>query len=426
MSLLTASEWRTATIHESDLAIRLEDVSVRYKVTPERINSLKEYVLRRAQRRLAHTEFFALRDVTLEVHRGEALGVIGRNGAGKSTLLKVVSRVIRPTAGRVWVRGRVAPLLELGAGFHPELTGRENVFLNGALLGHTQREIQERFQQIVDFADIGEFIDAPLRTYSTGMVARLGFAVATAWVPDILILDEVLSVGDAEFQIKSSERIQQMRAEGATVLLVSHSGEAVQANCDRAIWLDRGQLIAQGSANSVTQQYRGDTVTMESNRLAQMPQAAEATRRWGSHTIEIVRTRLTNKDNKEQTIFKTGDALVLQMDYIAQQAVESPIFGVAIHRHDGMHISGPNTSFANINLSTVNGHGTIIYSIPYLPLLEGLYDFSVAAVNHSDTEIFDYHDRLYPFRVVNDGVENQEKYGLITLQGEWKNVVSKE
>ncbi len=274
MSLLTASEPRTATIQEPDLAIRLEDVSVRYEVTPERINSLKEYVLRRAQRRLTRKEFFALRDVSLEMRRGETLGIIGRNGAGKSTLLKVISRVIRPTEGCVWVRGRVAPLLELGAGFHPELTGRENVFLNGTLLGHPRSEIEERFQEIVDFAEIWEFIEVPLRTYSTGMIARLGFAVATAWAPDILILDEILSAGDAEFQLKSSERIQRIRGEGATVLLVSHSLDAVKEMCDRVAWLERGRIHALGSTEMVSALYHDEVM-----KLHQVSQLAP---RWGS------------------------------------------------------------------------------------------------------------------------------------------------
>jgi ABC-type polysaccharide/polyol phosphate transport system ATPase subunit len=185
-------------------------------------------VIRRAQRRIVHNHFIALRDIHLQVRRGESLGIMGRNGAGKSTLLKVISRVIRPERGRVWVCGSLAPLLDLGAGFHPELTGRENIFLNGALLGHARRDIEEQLEQIIDYADIGEFIASPLRTYSTGMVARLAFAVATAWQPQILILDEILSVGDAEFQMKCTERIQRMRK-----------------------WRDRSVRFAQRRSNSI-------------------------------------------------------------------------------------------------------------------------------------------------------------------------------
>src|SRR6516225_6716895 len=211
--------------------ILLDAVSVRYRVPQERIESYKEYAIRRLQGRIGIAEFWGLRDVSLRVHAGEIFGIVGRNGAGKTTLLKIVARVLRPTRGRVRVRGHVAPLLELGAGFHPELTGRENIFLNAALLGHTHKETEGRFDEIIEFAEIGDFIDAPIRTYSSGMVARLGFAVATAWRPDVLILDEVLAVGDEAFQAKCRTRLQSFRDNGATVLLVSHSAELVRSMC---------------------------------------------------------------------------------------------------------------------------------------------------------------------------------------------------
>ena len=208
--MLTESEiagnYRQA-FDEAETVIRLENVSVEYRAPRERITSFKEYAIRLLQRRVQHLEFKALRNVDLEVRQGEVFGILGQNGAGKSTLLKVVSRVMRPTQGRVWVRGRIAPLLELGAGFHPELNGRENVFLNGTLLGYTHAEMEALFDQIVDFAELRDFINAPLRTYSTGMAVRLGFAVATATRPDILIVDEVLAVGDEQFQEKCAARM---------------------------------------------------------------------------------------------------------------------------------------------------------------------------------------------------------------------------
>jgi ABC-2 type transport system ATP-binding protein/lipopolysaccharide transport system ATP-binding protein len=240
----------------ADPVILLDAVSVRYRVPQERIESFKEYAIRRLQGRIGIAEFWGLRDVSLRVDAGEIFGIVGRNGAGKTTLLKIVARVLRPTRGRVRVRGHVAPLLELGAGFHPELTGRENIFLNAALLGHPRREIENRFGEIIDFAEIGEFIDAPIRTYSSGMIARLGFAVATAWRPDVLILDEVLAVGDEAFQGKCRLRLQSFRDEGATVLLVSHSSEMVRTMCHHAIWLDHGMVRARGSAEAVLEQYR--------------------------------------------------------------------------------------------------------------------------------------------------------------------------
>ncbi|GMR11332.1 MAG: hypothetical protein BMS9Abin28_2162 [Anaerolineae bacterium] len=256
MTSLTVSEDHIATDLRSDPVIRIEDVSVRYRVPQERIGTFKEYVIRRLKGQIRHHEFWALQGINLEVHRGEVFGIIGRNGAGKSTLLKVVSRVLRPTEGRVVVKGQVAPLLELGAGFHPELTGRENVFLNGALLGHTQAEIEERLDRIIEFADIGDFIISPLRTYSTGMMLRLGFAVATAWEPDLLVLDEVMAVGDEAFQQKCNGRIESFRSTGATVLLVSHNADQVRSMCQRVAWIDAGTIRALGSAEEVVRLYQ--------------------------------------------------------------------------------------------------------------------------------------------------------------------------
>jgi ABC-2 type transport system ATP-binding protein len=241
----------------NEVIVRLEGVSVRYRLPRERIASFKEYAILTLQRRISYDDFWALSDVSMEVSKGDIFGIIGLNGAGKSTLLKVISRVLKPTLGRVWLRGRVAPLLELGAGFHPELTGRENVFLNGLLLGYSQAEIADHFEEILDFADISGFIDAPLRTYSTGMVARLGFSVATMKQPDILIVDEVLSVGDEQFQRKCQNRLTEFQENRATTLLVSHSTELIARMCNRAAWLEHGHLRMIGEAVDVVDNYRG-------------------------------------------------------------------------------------------------------------------------------------------------------------------------
>ena len=236
-----------------DGVVRLEGISVRYTRPTERIETLKEYAIRRLKRGVRFDQFWALRGVSLELGQGESLGVIGPNGAGKTTMLKVIARVLRPTEGRV--RGNVAPLLEFGAGFHPELTGRENIFLNGALLGFTRREMEAKYGRIVAFSEMAEFIDAPLRTYSSGMVARLGFAVASDVTPDVLLLDEVLAVGDESFRRKSAARMNEFKAQGATLILVTHSMQNVVDMCQRALWLDRGQVRALGPAPEVTAAY---------------------------------------------------------------------------------------------------------------------------------------------------------------------------
>jgi len=238
--------------------IQLDDVSVHYRVPTERIGSFKEFAIRALQRKVQYRKFSALNKVSLKVNRGEVFGIIGNNGAGKSTMLKVISKVLRPSQGRVRVWGKIAPLLELGAGFHPELSGRENVFLNGALLGYGKLEMESVFDEIVDFSELGSFIEAPVRTYSSGMSARLGFAVATAHIPEVLILDEILSVGDETFQKKSRERLLNFQKQGATVLMVSHGLDSMIAMCERLVWLDHGQVRLIGEPAEVVAAYRGE------------------------------------------------------------------------------------------------------------------------------------------------------------------------
>lgn len=256
MSLLTGCDAMSMSSSSANHeAIRLENISVCYRVPKEKFSTFKEYAIRFLQGRVGHTSFWALRDIDLTIHKGEIFGIIGRNGAGKSTLLKLVARVLRPTSGRVVVAGHVAPLLELGAGFHPDLIGRENIYLNGALLGFSRKEIDSKFESMVEFAELGDFIEAPIRTYSSGMVARLGFAVATEVQPDILIVDEVLGVGDEKFQKKCERRILDFRSKGTTIVLVSHSSALVQEMCQRVAWLDHGHLMDVGEPTSVLEKY---------------------------------------------------------------------------------------------------------------------------------------------------------------------------
>ncbi len=502
MTLPTASNASSGSIinRSNDFSrspiITLEHIAVRYRVPQERIPTFKEYVIRWLRGKVRYNSFWALQDINLEIQPGEIFGIIGPNGAGKSTLLKVIARVLYPTRGRIRIAGRVAPLLELGAGFDAELTGRENVYLNGAILGHTKAELDALFPEIVAFSGLQDFIEAPLRTYSTGMIARLGFSVATASRPEILIVDEILGVGDAEFQTKSFERIQSFQAAGTTILLVSHSLEKVEELCGRAMWLEHGKIVSLGSATAVVSQYVHSTMEKESERLTAERQAAAIAHRaaldaesppsppaplpagrgehvqpdcasgegtptpdnasdapppspppslaekraepaphpvtaappvrWGSRRVEITGVHILGSldSEAEQGIFETGQPFVLQMDYLAHQPVNGAIFGMAIHRQDGLHITGPNTSHTGLRLPELNGPGSIIYQVDGLPLLEGLYHVSVAVVNEDDSEIFDYHDRLYPFRVVNarrsDQTMGVERYGLLTMGGNWR------
>ena len=243
-------------IPKTQIDILLEDVSVRYMVPAERLQTFKEYAINMLKGKMEKRSFSALEGIDLQIRAGEIFGVVGRNGAGKSTLLKVISRVLIPSEGRVVTNGLVYPLLQLSAGFHPELTGRENVFLNGTLLGHTNAEIEERFEEIADFSEIGGFIDAPVRTYSSGMQARLGFAVASAWQPDILVLDEVLSVGDVAFQEKCHQRMRGFRDNGTTTVIVSHSPSLIAGLCERALILDKGKIIDLDESGKIAEKYQ--------------------------------------------------------------------------------------------------------------------------------------------------------------------------
>jgi ABC-type polysaccharide/polyol phosphate transport system ATPase subunit len=235
--------------------VKLDNVSVRYRAPEEPYISFKEFIIHLLQHQVKMKDFWALKNISLEVKSGETFGIIGRNGAGKSTLLKLIARVLSPTNGSVVTWGNVAPLLELGAGFHFELTGRENVFLNGSLLGHPIKEIKEHLPEILQFAQIEGYIDAPLRTYSSGMVARLGFAVATSWIPEILILDEILAVGDEEFKEKCFSRIDDFRTGGSTIFIVSHNLNTIREKCDRALWLNQGSMMEIGPVQAVTNAY---------------------------------------------------------------------------------------------------------------------------------------------------------------------------
>ena len=236
-------------------AVKVEDVSILFNLSKEKVDNIKEYFIKLVTRKLHYNEFWALTDVSFEVEEGERLGILGFNGAGKSTLLKVIAGVLKPTKGKVSVKGVIAPLLELGAGFDPNYSGKENIYLYGATMGFSRKFIEEKYNEIVEFSELGEFIDAPLKSYSSGMKSRLGFSIATAVKPDVLILDEVLSVGDAAFKAKSEQRVLDMMADGVTVLFVSHNTDSVKRICNKAIILTKGQLVAEGEVNEICEMY---------------------------------------------------------------------------------------------------------------------------------------------------------------------------
>lgn len=366
-------------------------------------------------------EFWALRDISFRVDQGHSFGLIGHNGAGKSTLLKLMTRILTPTSGQIHLQGRVAALLELGSGFHPELSGRENVFLYGSLMGLGRREMLHRLPEIVEFAEIGDFLDIEVKHYSSGMYTRLAFAAATSVDPDILITDEVLAVGDESFQRKCMERIYQFRHAGKTIIYVSHALDTVRALCDEAIWLDHGLMRASGPSGAVIDAYLHDVNQREQVRLAERsadPNLLQDSRRRGTREIEIVRVELLDASGTPQQAFQTGDTMLVRLHYHAPTSIRRPVFGVSIHHETGVWMCGPNTRFDELVIESVSGSGSVTYTIAALPLLNGNYTITAVVFDEAMLVAFDVHDRMYPFQVQSPSL--RERYGLVRVAGTWE------
>lgn len=370
------------------------------------------HLWRPGRRQTHYTE--AIKNLTLRVPVGASVGVIGKNGSGKSTLLKLITGIYKPDSGRIAVHGRVAALIELGAGFHPDFTGRENLFLGGVMHGLARRQIAARFEEIVRFAGLEAVIDDPVRTYSSGMFMRLGFSLAVHTDPDILLIDEVLAVGDAAFVGKCKERLAQLRKDGKTLLLVSHDLEAVERWCDEALWLHDGEARDRGEPRRVIDAYlqhveRGEEGELQRNSIA----AAEAApadaavqnppaERWGSREVEITGARMLAKDGDARLLFHPGDAVRIEIAYrVHEQGVlagDQIVFGIGINRSDGLLVFGTNTGLEKVPLPPLGKGGTVAHEISRLGLLEGNYSVD-AAVHRPDGYPYDYRKGLIKFGV---------------------------
>jgi lipopolysaccharide transport system ATP-binding protein len=412
-------------------AICLDRVSKKFYVQREHPRSLQDlFLFWRRYRRSRAEAFWVLRDISLDVAEGEVVGLIGPNGAGKSTILKLISRIIEPTEGQITVNGRVTALLELGAGFHPDLTGRENVYLNGSVLGLGRREISRLMDDIASFAELGYFFDTPVKHYSSGMYTRLGFSVAVHMDPDVLLIDEVLAVGDEAFQRKCLDKIGEIKKAGKTIIFVSHNLPTVSHYCDRVVWLEGGQVQACGDPETAISQYleavsRAHGCEISAPELDDEPAAPEGStivrpyqQRWGSGEIQIKRITMLRQDGSESLVFGTGDTLTVRMEYEAAVPVERPVFGIGIRRNDGVHIAGPNSQMAQYDLSRLEGHGVIECRVPDLPLLVGEYELAVAVYDDSLAHPYDHHDWMYRFMVVDR--EDKPGLGLLHLPCEWQ------
>ncbi|MEA3346382.1 MAG: ABC transporter ATP-binding protein, partial [Chloroflexota bacterium] len=396
-------------------AIEFENVSKRFILHHERPRSFQELAMSFLKRNNAsREELWALKDISFAMERGETLGIIGPNGSGKSTLLKLITRILEPTSGRIAVNGKVSALLELGAGFHPDLTGRENIFLNGSILGMSRREMEGKFEQIVEFTELGRFIDTPLKHYSSGMQMRLGFAIATSVDPDILLIDEVLAVGDAAFQRKCLKRIAEFKRRGKTIVFVSHDLGAVRELCSEVIWLEEGQVQAGGLAREVVDRYlmrvhekeRADLAAQQTPPAETLPDeepskempAEGVKKRWGTREIEITSVRLLNSAGEETFLFESGQPAAIEIGYRVNHPAEAPVFGIGIYRDDGTYCYGTNTDIEGLSTDDLEGVGVVRVAFDSFAFIEGTYTLDVA-VHARDGYSYDYHRPYCTFAV---------------------------
>ena len=389
-------------------AIAVEGLGKKFRLMQDRNWTLKATLL--AGHRTRYEEFWALRDVSFEIPTGETFGIVGGNGSGKSTLLKVLAGILRADEGSAVARGRLSALLELGAGFHPELTGRENVYLNGSILGFTSREIRNLFDDIVEFAELEQFIDEPVRNYSSGMYMRLGFSVAIHVEPEILLVDEILAVGDLTFQKRCLDRFARLRDEGRTVVVVSHDLDMIGRLCDSSVWINKGELASVGSSSSVLE----DFISHDENSDMSMSNQSHQLRLKPDDLVKSL--DLVDINGQSMSSTASGQPALIRVRYDADGAGEPVTVALGLYRADGTHVSSINSGAAT---SAGNDVGIIEvdYEMPSLPVQPGTYEISIALHSRDMTKVFERHTHLFRFEV--DPVAGSHQTGLVALGGNW-------
>jgi ABC-2 type transport system ATP-binding protein len=400
----------------STVAVEVAEVSKRFRLYHEKYTSLKERFIHLG--RVPHEDFWALRDIDMQIREGETVGLLGHNGSGKSTLLKCIAGILQPTSGTIRVRGRLAALLELGAGFQPELSGRDNIFLNASLLGLSRKEVERRFDAIVAFAELEQFIDNQVKYYSSGMYVRLGFAVAVHMDPDILLVDEVLAVGDENFQRKCLDRVRQFQREGRTIIFVTHSPDLVRQICNWAAVLDRGDMVASGPPGEAIRAFREHL--LERQRFAEarelelqlqqaadegQPERPEVTGQEARRNLEVRITEVVFEYEgcDERPYLFPGQALVVRIGYEAPARVDDVVVGLGVYDLEGRFVFGASTDGSGVDAGPVEGGAEVSFTFDQIPLLDGTFLLSVGVHSHDQGTVYDWADQRHQFEVMNPG-----------------------
>jgi ABC-2 type transport system ATP-binding protein len=394
----------------TDTAIEVSDVWKSFRLYHEKNQYIKAAVLR--GRRARYEEFWAIQNVSFDVPFGSTFGIIGSNGSGKSTMLKCLAKILYPNKGSVTVNGRLAALLELGAGFHYELSGRENIFLNGAILGMSRKDLANRYDEIVEFAGLERFIDTPVKNYSSGMIVRLGFAIAVNVEPEILLIDEVLSVGDQSFQRKSIEKIDSFRKDGRTIIVVSHSTSQLQQLCKNVAWLEKGELRQIGGANDVIASY-----SEASFQGAETSSVAPATGRWGTRAAVIDHVEVLDEAGRSSDVSFTNGSVQMTLQISAPNPIPDPEITIKISSSSGIELWSSSSNDANLMIGKLFGTQRVNISIPHLRLMEGTYIVSVSLHNHSRSVEYDHIEEAHRLNVTQGSVLGA---GLLSMESTWR------
>ena len=429
--------------------ITVQNVWKNYRLYHDKGSTLKEKIIFKTRNRFE--DRWVLKDVSFSIQKGETIGLIGENGSGKSTLLKLLTRIIYPNQGEIQLTGKVSSLLELGAGFHPDMTGRENIYMNASIFGLTRGEIDAKLQDIIAFSELEDSIDYPVRTYSSGMYMRLAFSVAINVEPDILLVDEILAVGDVNFQHKCYYKMKEIKAKGVTIVIVTHDLSTVEKMCDRALWIDDGSLqmvgepkpcinaylqsmkekqeiiaarqrVADGAKLSSTAPELADAGGLSNNDVDQINTSEKSKNpinapntRWGSREIEITDVLMLNQEGIKCLVFTSGEPVSIQVDYLQHQKVDDIIFGIGIFSQEGTECYGTNTDIDNFQVDSLKRTGSLRFNMEELLLVEGMYTLNVAA-HAEDGRAYDYQKRRYDFEVVSE----MKDVGVCRLKHTWE------